>query len=50
MLLKILYYLNNMDIIEIRKLLINEPDLLLLLEIIIIMIRDRINIDIIQKK
>jgi hypothetical protein len=39
-----------MDIIEIRKLLINEPDLLLLLEIIIIMIRDRINIDITQKK
>lgn len=35
-----------MDIIEIRRLLINEPDLLLLLEIIIIMIRDRINIDI----
>ena len=41
----ILYYLNNMDIIEIRRLLINDPDLLLL-EIIIIMIRDRINIDI----
>ncbi len=39
-----------MDIIEIRKLLINEPDLLLLLEIIIIMIRDRINIDITQNK
>jgi hypothetical protein len=39
-----------MDIIELRKLLINEPDLLLLLEIIIIMIRDRINIDITQKK
>jgi hypothetical protein len=38
-----------MDIIEIRKLLINEPDLLLLLEIIIIMIRDRINIDICDK-
>ena len=48
--MKILYYLNNMDIIEIRRLLINEPDLLLLLEIIIIMIRDRINIDITQKK
>ena len=46
----ILYYLNNMDIIEIRRLLINEPDLLLLLEIIIIMIRDRLNIDITQKK
>ena len=39
-----------MDIIEIRKLLINEPDLLLLLEIIIIMIRDRINIDICKYK
>ena len=46
----ILYYLNNMDIIEIRRLLINDPDLLLLLEIIIIMIRDRLNIDITQKK
>jgi len=39
-----------MDIIEIRRLLINDPDLLILLEIIIIMIKNRLNIDITQKK